>query len=160
MHYIATCIDNMLHVWLKILGINRTRDKIARAYTHTQRHMNNAWSKMVSCSPHLFFFFFLKKKIVFLGSYKQFGITLIPLRTSNVVLIFFHASSMTFLSTTNNLMLYILNSYFASSQRLLNPFPLLMLDAYPLQVSWLALSISYPPLDNTSNISLDFLVSP
>ena len=35
---------------LRILDINRTRDKIAQAYTHTQRHMNNAWSEMVSCS--------------------------------------------------------------------------------------------------------------
>ena len=30
-----------------ILEANRTRDKIAQAITHTQRHMNNAWSEMV-----------------------------------------------------------------------------------------------------------------
>ena len=61
--------------------------------------------------------------------------------------------------TTSNLMFYLLHSYFASSQRLLNPLPLLMLDAYHLQVVWLARPLSYHPLDNTSNISFGFLVS-
>ena len=56
-------------------------------------------------------------------------------------------------------MLYPLHSHFASSQKFLNPLPLLMFDAYLLQVVWLACPLSYPPLDNTSNISLDFLVS-
>ena len=54
-------------------------------------------------------------------------------------------------------MLYLLHSHFASSQRLQNPLPLLMLDVYPLQVVWLAHPLSYLPLDNTSNISLGFL---
>ena len=34
----------------------------------------------------------------------------------------------------STLMLYLLRSHFASNQRLLNSLPLLMLDAYPLQV--------------------------
>jgi hypothetical protein len=43
-----------------MLDINRTRDNIAQAYTHkcTQRHMNNAWSEMVSCSPCFAFYCF------------------------------------------------------------------------------------------------------
>ena len=36
-----------------LLELNRTRDEIARANTHTQRHMNNAWSEMVSSTPCL-----------------------------------------------------------------------------------------------------------
>ena len=54
-------------------------------------------------------------------------------------------------------MLYLLHFQFVSSLRLLNPLPLLMLDAYSLQVVWLAHPLSYPLLDNTSNISLSFL---
>ena len=59
----------------------------------------------------------------------------------------------------SNLMLYPLHSHFASSQRLLNSLPLLMFDAYPLQVIWSTRPLSYSPLDNISNISLGFLVS-
>ena len=56
-------------------------------------------------------------------------------------------------------MLYPLYSHSASSQRLLKPLPLLMFDAYLLQVVWLACLLSYPSLDNTSNISIGFLIS-
>ena len=56
-------------------------------------------------------------------------------------------------------MLYLLYSHFVSSQRFLYSLPLLILVAYPLQVIWLVHRLSYPPLDNTSNISLSFLVS-
>jgi hypothetical protein len=63
----------------------------------------------------LLFFFFL------LGSYKIHGITLIPLGQAlwpYPNLIVFHASSMTFLLTTSNLMLHLQFSRFANSQRL------------------------------------------
>ena len=57
-------------------------------------------------------------------------------------------------------MLYLLHSHFASSRILLNPLLVLMLDAYPLQVGWLAHPLLYPLLDNTSNIYFGFLVFP
>ena len=68
-----------MHISLKI---NKTRDEIAQAYTHTQRRVNNAWSEIVSCSPCFAFIAFL----LFIGSYTQYGITLIRLRTSIVAL--------------------------------------------------------------------------
>ena len=46
-------------------------------------------------------------------------------------LIVSHVFSITFLLTTNNLMLYVLHSRFVSSQNFLNPLSLL--GAYPLQ---------------------------
>ena len=36
--------------WYILLEVNRTRDENAQARTHTQRHMNNAWSEIASCS--------------------------------------------------------------------------------------------------------------
>ena len=33
------------------MDVNRTRDKIAQVPRHTQRHMHNAWSERISCSP-------------------------------------------------------------------------------------------------------------
>ena len=51
--------------------------------------MNNAWSKMVLCSPCFAFFFlfsFFFNFLLFLGSYKQYEITLIPPWTSVVAL--------------------------------------------------------------------------
>ena len=36
-----------------ILEVNKTRDEITQARTHTQRHMNNAWSEMVILTPCL-----------------------------------------------------------------------------------------------------------
>ena len=36
-----------------LLELNRTKDEIAQARTHTQRHMNNAWSEMASYTPCL-----------------------------------------------------------------------------------------------------------
>ena len=41
-----------------LLDINRTIDKIAQAYKNTQRHINNAWSEMVSYSPCIAFYCF------------------------------------------------------------------------------------------------------
>ena len=53
--YICTC--NIYGIWIAsefmILEVNRTRDEIAQARTHTQRHMNNAWSEMVILTPCL-----------------------------------------------------------------------------------------------------------
>ena len=40
------------------LEANKTRDEIAQARTQTPRHMNNAWSEMVSCSPCFAFYCF------------------------------------------------------------------------------------------------------
>ena len=54
-------------------------------------------------------------------------------------------------------MLYLLHSHVASSQRLLDPLLLLMLDAYPLQVVWLVHPMLYPSLENISNVPLDFV---
>jgi hypothetical protein len=34
-----------------ILEVNKTRDELAQARSHTQRYMNNAWSEMVSSTP-------------------------------------------------------------------------------------------------------------
>ena len=56
-------------------------------------------------------------------------------------------------------MLYLSYYHFASNQRLLYPLPLLMFDAYHLQAVWLAYLLSYPALDNTSNISIGSLIS-
>ena len=36
-----------------ILELNRTRNEIAQALTHAQRHMSNAWSEMVILTPCL-----------------------------------------------------------------------------------------------------------
>ena len=52
----------------------------------------------------------------------------------------------------SNLMLYALHFHFASSLRVLNPMPLLVFDANRLQLVYLAHLLSYPSLDNTSNI--------
>ena len=44
-------LSTSLHAWAHyLLEINRTRDENAQARTHTQRHMNNACSEIVSCS--------------------------------------------------------------------------------------------------------------
>ena len=65
---------------------------MTRAYTPIQRHVNNAWSEMASCSPLLcvFFFFF------FFCSYKQYGITLIPFQTSIVAFFYPYSFSCLF----------------------------------------------------------------
>ena len=42
----------------QIMDINKTKDKIAQAYRHTQMHMNNVWSEMISCSPCFAFYCF------------------------------------------------------------------------------------------------------
>ena len=42
-----------------LLKVNMTRDESTQAYTHTQRHMNNAWSEMMSCSLCFVFLVFL-----------------------------------------------------------------------------------------------------
>ena len=33
-----------------LLEFDRSADEIAQAYTCTQKHMNNVWSEMISCS--------------------------------------------------------------------------------------------------------------
>ena len=38
---------------LELLDLNETRDDIAQERTHTQRHINSAWSEMVSSTPCL-----------------------------------------------------------------------------------------------------------
>ena len=49
----------LLAWWAHILlDINRTREKIAQTYTHTQRHMNNIWNEMVLCFPCFAFYCF------------------------------------------------------------------------------------------------------
>ena len=79
--------------------------------THIQRHMNNAWSEIVSYST-CFAFYCFSSFPLFLGSCKQYGIILIPLIPSLCPysnLIVSHASSITFLFTTSNPMLYLLH---------------------------------------------------
>jgi hypothetical protein len=61
-----------------LLEVNMTRDEIAQAYTYTQRHMNDAWSEMVSCSPCFAFYSFLYS----LWFIQTIWDTLIPLWTS------------------------------------------------------------------------------
>ena len=39
----------MCNNWV-LLEVNGTRDEIAQACTHTQRHMNDVWSQIISCS--------------------------------------------------------------------------------------------------------------
>ena len=101
-----------------LLLINKTRDENAQTKTYTQSHMKNVWSETVSCSPC---FFILLVFFLFFGSYKWYGITFILLgRTlwpySNLIIS--HASSITFLLTASNLMLYIPYSHFTNIQRL------------------------------------------
>lgn len=50
----------------EVLDVNRTADEIEQAYTHTQKHMNNVGSEMISCSPCFAFYYFY----VFISSYK------------------------------------------------------------------------------------------
>ena len=109
-----------------LLEVNKTRDSNVQAKTHTQRHMDNAWSKIVLCSPCFaiycsFLIWFIQT--IWDNSY---------LSSNQYCGLVSHVSSITFLLTTSNLMFYFLHSHFASSQRLQNPLPLLMLDAYPL----------------------------
>ena len=121
--------------------------------------MKNVWSELVSCSLCFVFYCFYFFSLVHTNN---MGITFIPLWTNIVaysILIVSHDSSITFLLIVSKLMFYLLHSHFASSQRFLNPFPLLILDAYHLQVIWLPRPLSYFPLDNTSNISYGFLKS-
>ena len=95
-----------LSITYNSLEVNQTRDGNAQARTHTQRHMNNAWREIVSCSPSCTFYCFS----FFLGSYKQYEITLIPLGPvlwphSNMIVS--QASFTTFLLTMNNLRLHL-----------------------------------------------------
>ena len=39
--------------YIFLLEVHRTRDETVQAKTHTQRHMNNAWSEMVILTPCL-----------------------------------------------------------------------------------------------------------
>ena len=39
-----------------IEGFNRSRDKIVQTFTHTQRHMNNAWNEIDFLTPGLAFY--------------------------------------------------------------------------------------------------------
>ena len=127
-HVFLINTPSTIYLYLSIYpSIYRTRNKIAQAYTHTQWHMNNAWSQTIYALIALPFIVFL----LLIISYKQYWIIFL----STILSLLF---SITFLSITNNLLLYLLYSLFASSQRLLNSFTLLKLDAYPLQVVWLA----------------------
>ena len=53
--------------------IVRLEKGLLKQATHTQRHMNNAWSEMVSSTPCLPFI-----PHGYLGCYKQYGITPLP----------------------------------------------------------------------------------
>ena len=46
-----SCIVLKSYVMWNLLELNRIRDKIAQARTHTQRLMNATWSEMVSSTP-------------------------------------------------------------------------------------------------------------
>ena len=71
------CLGTSLAWWAhNLMKANKTGDEIAQAYTPTQRHVNNGWSEMISCSPCFGFHCFS----YFLGAYKQYGIIFIPLR--------------------------------------------------------------------------------
>ena len=77
--------SNLLVYTPNVFEINRINDEIAQACTYTQRHMNNAWSMMLSCSP-CFAFSWPFLYYFFLGSHKQYRINVIPLRASVVAL--------------------------------------------------------------------------
>ena len=51
--YLASPLAKWAH---NLLEVNRITDHIAQAHTYTQRHMNNAWSEMVSSTPCLVFY--------------------------------------------------------------------------------------------------------
>jgi hypothetical protein len=53
-----------------VLKHNGTRDQITQAMTHTQRHVNNAWSEMTTSNPCL-----ALHCIFLLGSYNEYGIS-------------------------------------------------------------------------------------
>ena len=102
------------HGWLQelnlvqlLLDVNRTRDKIAQAYTHTQRHMNNAWSEMVSCSSCFAcccsssFLWFLQT--IWDSSYPS-----LDLHISHILTFLMPLSLHFYILTTSNLMLYLL----------------------------------------------------
>ena len=61
-------LDNVHILQLKH---NITKDKIAQANTHTQRHTNNAWSEMVTLTPCLPLYWNALKKILNLRSLKE-----------------------------------------------------------------------------------------
>ena len=46
---VSHCKGNLINP-MELTDINKTKDKIAQVYTHTQRYMSNASSEMVSCS--------------------------------------------------------------------------------------------------------------
>ena len=86
-------------------------DKIAQAQTLIQRHMNNAWSEMVSCS-HCFALYYFSSlhwftQIIQDNSYPssdQYDILILTL-------FFLMLLSYIFLLTTSNLMLYLLQTW-------------------------------------------------
>jgi nitrate reductase NapE component len=87
---------------VRLLAVNKTRYEIAQAYTHTQRHINIAWSEMVSFLFVLFLLFFL-----FSLAYTNnmgFILSLLDKHCDLITLL----SLITFLLTTSNLMLYFL----------------------------------------------------
>ena len=146
-------------LWVRLLlEVDKARDEIAQAYTHTKAYEQCLeWDGIMLsllCFILLFCFpWFIHP--IWNNSYSSSNEGV----CSYFNLIISHAFSISFLLTTSNIILYLLHSHFASSQRLLNPLPLFMLDAYPLQVLWSICLPSYPLLDNASNISLGFLVS-
>ena len=55
-----------------ILEVDKIRDEIAQACAHTQGHMKNAWSEMVSWSPCFAFYCFLFISLVHTNNMKSF----------------------------------------------------------------------------------------
>ena len=47
-------VTNFYH----LLEVDMASDENAQATTYTQRHMNNPWSEMISCSPCFAFYYF------------------------------------------------------------------------------------------------------
>ena len=47
-----------IHTYPLLLEFNKTKDENTQVKIHTKRHMNNAWSEMVSWSPRFSFYCF------------------------------------------------------------------------------------------------------
>ena len=54
----------------RLLEVSCTREEIAQAYIHTQRHPNNAWSEIISCFSCFIFIY----SFIIYNSYIHYGI--------------------------------------------------------------------------------------
>ena len=142
--------------WTKLLYINMPKNKIEQAYTHTQWHMNNVWNEMVSC-------FFCFDFICFYNSHWF-------IQTISLILYIFGVLLYIFLKYSFSCLFHHIFIGYKKSNVSPSTHPFYKLSKVSKPIAfvntrclcfasgWWACPLSYPSLDNTSNIFLDFLV--